>query len=138
MSLLRAGLYYLFTSCYFAEAVENGGAYVLYILDPGDVGVQGQVYHGFLTPLSDTVPASSQLLHRSPERSTSIFVPHQFKFQRLTCLTFNPYMNPTTLQPYPNPNKDQQQQLATLNYLCAANGHVLPSTHCCYLPLELG
>lgn len=34
-------------------------------------------------------------------------------------------MNPTTLQPYPNPTKDQQQ-LATLSYLCAANGHVLP------------
>jgi hypothetical protein len=45
----------------------------------------------------------------------------------LTNLNFNvnPYMNPTTPLPYPNPSKDKQR-LATLNYLCAANGNALP------------
>jgi hypothetical protein len=45
----------------------------------------------------------------------------------LTNLNFNvnPYMNPTTLLPYPNLSKDQQR-LATLNYLCAANGNAIP------------
>ena len=46
----------------------------------------------------------------------------------LTNLNFivNPYINPTTLQPYPNPSRDQQQ-ISTLNYLCTANGNVPPS-----------
>jgi len=47
----------------------------------------------------------------------------------LTLSSFNfqvdPYVDPATHQPYPTPTA-VQKQMATLNYLCAADGNILP------------